>query len=388
MEDEKLEQLFESAITRRQLIAGGAKAGAVVSLGSLLSAGTAFASADAATGTVRWISPRGTLEVMDDYNIWVPIKKGYFKRLGVNVKMIAGPLGDALAAAKFVGQNQADMGYPSPGVLTTSIDAGVEVISVWEMIPGQVFNFAVKKGSPIKHPRQLAGKRISLGSAGWRVIVDPILVEVGVNPKSVRYVTAGAQWAQAVAQGKADAALSWEGLRAQWRGQGLEFDYLIGTTFSKMPSNSYVIRKADLEDEAKRDLHLRFLQGVVMGFEFTRANAQAAAQITYRQFPGLKKQMTPQLALDSLIELAAGYGLSNRRGNGWGFHYLSGWNKYLEIIADLKQTKKRLQVADVVSNELVGPANKGADAARARRDAKSFKLDADFAKTKRGNIKI
>jgi NitT/TauT family transport system substrate-binding protein len=251
----------------------------------------------------------------------------------------------------------------------------------------QVFNFAVQKGSPIKHPRQLAGKRISLGSAGWRVIVDPILVEVGVKPTSVRYVTAGAQWAQAVAQGKADAALSWEGLRAQWKGQGLEFDYLIGTKFSKMPSNSYVMRKEDLEDAAKRDLYLRFLRGVVMGFEFTRANAQAAAQITYRQFPALKKQMTPQLALDSLIELAAGYGLSNRRGNGWGFHYRDGWNKYLQIISDLGQTKKRLAVNDVLSNELVAPANK-ADKARAIRDARAFKLDADFAKTKRGTIKI
>jgi NitT/TauT family transport system substrate-binding protein len=387
MEDEKLDELFDSTVTRRQLIARGAKTGAALSLGSLLTAGPAFASADVATGTVRWISPRGTLEVMDDYNIWVPIKQGYFRRLGVNVKMIAGPLGDALAAAKFVGQNQADMGYPSPGVLTTSVDAGVEVISVFEMIPGQVFNFAVKKGSPIKHPRQLAGKRISLGSAGWRVIVDPILVEVGVNPKSVRYVTAGAQWAQAVAQGRADAALSWEGLRAQWRGQGLEFDYLIGTRFSKMPSNSYVIRKDDLEDDERRDLYIRFLKGVVMGFEFTRANARAAAQITYRQFPGLKKQMTPQLALDSLIELAAGYGLSNRRGNGWGFHYLSGWDKYLDIIADLKQTKKRLRVSDVVTNELVRPANQ-TDVARARRDARNFKLDADFTKTKRGSIKI
>jgi NitT/TauT family transport system substrate-binding protein len=384
MEDD----LFEATHTRRRLVVRGAQAGAALSLGSLLRVGSAFAAADATTGTVRWISPRGTLEVMDDYNIWVPIKMGYYKQLGVNVKMIGGPLGDALAAAKFVGQNQADMGYPSPGVLTTSIDAGVDVISVWEMIPGQVFNFAVKKGSPIKHPKQLGGKRISLGSAGWRVIVDPILVEVGVKPSSVRYVTAGAQWAQAVAQDKADAALSWEGLRAQWKGQGLEFDYLIGTKFSKMPSNSYVIRKDDLEDEAKRDLYLRFLRGVVMGFEFTRANARAAAQITYRQFPALKKQMTPQLALDSLIELAAGYGLSNRRGNGWGFHYRSGWDKYLEIIHDLGQTKKRLSVNDVLSNELVGPANKTAAVAKAKSDARKFKLDADFAKTKRGSIRI
>jgi NitT/TauT family transport system substrate-binding protein len=388
MNDEKLDELFESTLTRRGLVVRGAQAGAALSLGSLLGAGSAFAAADAATGTVRWISPRGTLEVMDDYNCWIPIKMGYFKQLGVNVKMIGGPLGDALAAAKFVGQNQADMGYPSPGVLTTSIDAGVPVISVWEMISGQVFNFAVKKGSAIKSPKQLAGKRISLGSAGWRVIVDPILVEVGVKPSSVRYVTAGAQWAQAVAQGKADAALSWEGLRAQWKGQGLDFDYLIGTKFSKMPSNSYVMRSADLKDAAKRDLYLRFLKGVVMGFEFARANPQAAAQITYRQFPGLKKQMTPQLALDSLIELAAGYGLSNRRGNGWGYHYKAGWDKYLGIIHDLGQTKKRLNVDQVVSNELVAAANRTADVARARKDAKAFKLDADFAKTNRGSIKI
>jgi NitT/TauT family transport system substrate-binding protein len=387
MEDEKLDELFDSTVTRRELLARGAKTGAALSLGSLLTAGPAFASADATTGTVRWISPRGTLEVMDDYNIWVPIKMGYFRRLGVNVRMIAGPLGDALAAAKFVGQNQADMGYPSPGVLTTSVDAGVEVISVWQMISGQVFNFAVRKGSPIKNPRQLAGKRIALGSAGWRVIVDPMLVEVGVNPRSVRYVTAGAQWAQAVAQGRADAALSWEGLRAQWKGQGLEFDYLIGTTFSRMPSNSYVIRKSDLEDDERRDIHVRFLRGVVMGFEFTRTNARAAAQLTYRQFPGLKRQMTPQLALDSLIELAAGYGRSNRRGNGWGFHYVSGWDRYLDIIADLKQTKKRLRVSDVLTNELVRPANQ-ADVARARRDARRFRLDADFRKTKRGSIRI
>ena len=388
MAEEKVDELVEVALTRRGLLERGAAAGAALSLGSLFGAGTAYAEADATTGTIRWISPRGTLEVMDDYNIWVPIKMGYYKKLGVNVKMIGGPLGDALAAAKFVGQNQADMGYPSPGVLTTSIDAGVPVISVWEMIPGQVFNFAVKKGSDIKHPRQLKGKRIALGSAGWSVIVDPILVEVGLTPKDVTYVNAGAQWAQAVAQGRADAALSWEGLRAQWRGQGLQFDYLIGTKFSKMPSNSYVIRKADLADPAKRDLHIRFLRGVVMGFEFTRANARAAAQITYRQFPGLKKQMTPQLALDSLIELAAGYGLSNRRGQGWGWHYISGWDKYLDIIADLKQTKKRLKVSDVATNQLVPIVNRTADKATARRDARRFKLDADFRKTKRGGIRI
>ena len=51
-----------------------------------------------------------------------------------------------------------------------------------------------------------------------------------------------------------DAALSWEGWRAQWKGQGLDFDYFLGRDFSKLPANSFVIRKADFDDASKKDI--------------------------------------------------------------------------------------------------------------------------------------
>lgn len=382
MEDERLEELFESTISRAELLKRGAAAGAAVSLGGLLTAGGALARPGATLQTVRWISPRGTLQVMDDFNLWVPIKMGYYRALGIDAKLIAGPIGDALASTKFVAQNKADMGYPSPGVLTTSIDTGIGVKSVWNMISGQVFNFAVAENSPITNPKQLAGKRISLGSAGWRVIVDPMLVELGIRPSSVRYVTAGAQWTQAVSTGKADAALTWEGLRAQLKGQGLKLKHLIGTTWSKHPSNVYSVRAADLADADKKDLYERFLKGVVMGLEFTRANPRAAAQITYRSLPDLAKTLKPQLALESMLELAHAYGTSHLRGQGYGYHYAGGWANYLKIIKDLGQTKKLLKTGDVFTNELAIAANKGADVARARSDARKFKLDKDFAATK------
>ena len=79
------------------------------------------------------------------------------------------------------------MGYPSPGVLTSSIDSGVEVTSAWEMISGQVFNFSLPEDSDISDVAQLEGKTMSVLTAGWKVIVDPILVEVGVDPR-VDYV--------------------------------------------------------------------------------------------------------------------------------------------------------------------------------------------------------
>lgn len=282
---------------------------------------------------------------------------------------------------KFVGQNQADMGYPSPVVLTASLDSGVPVKSVWNVISGQVFDFAVKKGSPIHDPKDLAGKTISLGSEGWRTIVDPMLVEIGVDPKSVKYVVLGPEWIQAAATGKADVALAWEGLRNQWLGQGLQLDFLIGSTWSKHPSNVYAVRRADLGDPAKTDLYTRFLQGVVMGLEFTKANPRAAAQITYGQLPELRKTLKPQMALYSMLELAQAYATSHRQGQPWGWHYPDGWQGYLDTVYNLRQIKTQLKPGDVYTNDLVQAANKQADRPRAIADAQQFKLNPDFAAT-------
>ena len=382
MDDEKLDELFDTTLTRRALLARTAGGAAALSVGGLLTAGPSWARGSATVQTIRWISPRGTLQVMDDFNLWVPLRLGYFKSLGLNVKLIAGPIGDALATTKFVGQNKADMGYPSPGVLMSSIDGGIDVTSVWNMISGQVFDFALPADSPIKSAKELKGKTIALGSAGWKVIVDPMLVELGINPRTVRYVTLGSQWIQSVAQGKAHAGLAWEGLRHQWLGQGLKLKFLIGSRWSKHPSNVYSVRAEDLEDPDKKDLYLRFFRGTVMGFAFTKANPRAAAQITYRQLPDLRKSLKPQAALDSMLELASAYSTSHRRGQGWGYHYAAGWSSYLKTIKDLGQVKKLYAPADVFTNELAIAANKTADQRRAIAAAKKYKLDADFAKTK------
>ncbi len=395
MDDRTLELAFEGRIDRRQLLKRTAGAGiGLGAFGTLLAAcggddddDAAATGAGTGTGaaveraTVRWISPRGSLDVMDDYNLWVPIEQGYFDELGLDVELIAGPGGNATASATFVAEDQADVGYPSPGVLTSSIDSGVPVKSAWEMISGQVFNFSLPEDSDITDVKQLAGKTMSVLTSGWKVIVDPILVEVGVDPESIRYVESGAQWNQVVSQGRADAGLAWEGLRAQLAGQGLKLKYLLGSDFSEGPSNSYVVRAADLEDDNLKDVYARFFKGVVMGMTFAKENPQAAAQITYRKLPDLAATLEPQLALESMIELATAYGTTEREGNGFGYHPEEAWENYIRNIAELGQIKKVLPLEDVITNEFVEPANRDADTDRARSDAEGFELDDDFAKT-------
>jgi NitT/TauT family transport system substrate-binding protein len=370
--------MLESGLNRRQFLGRAAGAGIAVAAAGTLVAACGGSKGRAEPATVRWISPRGTLVAMDDFDLWVPIELGYFEELGITAELDGGPGKDEL---RFVAAGKADMGYPSPGDLAAAIAAGVPVLSIWQQYPAQVFDFSLPKGSPITTVQGLAGKRVSVPSAGLRSIVDPLLVEAGVDPGSVELVENGAAWNLAVAQKKADAGLAWEGLRAQLQGQGLKLEYLLGSSFSQGPSNAYAVRKADLDDDARRDAHARFLQGVVMGLEFARRNPRAAAQITYRAVPGLPERIGPQIAVNALLQISAGYAQEQRRGKGWGFHDEAAWQAYLDTIRQLGQLEQELAPEDVLTNDLVEAANSSADVERARSDADAFELDKDFVKT-------
>ncbi len=370
--------LFRKKLTRREFIKRGAGTAVgiglgISSLGTILIGAGEKKKAKGELDKVTWISPRGTLEVMDDYNLWVPIEMGYFEELGLDVTLEPGPM-DAFACTKFVDQNQADLGYPSPGILTASVDQGMNVIMAYEMMIGSVWKFAVRPDSDIKSPKELAGKTIALGDMGWKVIVDPLLVELGIDPNSVNYVAAGQQWGQMVAQGKADAALAWLALDVQWEAAGIKLKYFEGSDFSVMPSNGYCVRKTDLDDPKKRDVLVRFLKGTSMGLHFGRFNPQAAAQIVYERFPAVREQMTPEVALESMRQLAYAYVEGERRGLGYGAFVPSGWQKYLDIIYQLGQTKRHLTLEETITDELVEEAN-DFDRKRVEKDAKSFKLN-------------
>jgi NitT/TauT family transport system substrate-binding protein len=364
----------QGKISRREFMKRSAAVGlALPSLGALLGGSVGFAQKGSDRDQIVWISPRGTLEVLDDYNLWVPKKLGYFDDLGLSVELQPGPL-EALAVTRFVATGQADVGYPSPGVFLSSLDAGMDLVMPWEMMVGQTFNFAVAPDSDIQRVSDLEGKKIALGSEGWEVIVDPILMEAGIDPQSVNYLNAGNQWARAVETGDADAALSWQGLTAQWTAQGRGYRYLLGHEFSKHPSNGYAIRRSDLEDPELVDIWERFFKGVSMGFEFARLNPRGAAQLTYEEFPGLQDQMEPQLAMDSMLELAAVYYGSYEMGNGYGWANVSAWQDYIDVVHELGQIQKPYEANDVITNVLIGEAN-NFDAEKVAADARSFPLN-------------
>ena len=363
------EQIGKLMMNRRRLLSLTA-AGVTISTFGLPNIRQAHAAE-----LIRWVSPRGTIEVLDDYPYWVGKKYGYFGDIETTLE--PGP-SDATATVKLVDQNQADVGYPSPGVFSLALAQGIPLVSVFHMGGSDVFDFAFRKGEAPQDLKALEGKTIVLGSAGWQSIADPMLKAAGVDITKVKYVDAGwPTWGTALAQGKGDSALTWEGLRAQWKGQGLDFDYILGRNFSKLPANSFVIRRADFEDPAKKDLYGRYFQGWAAGLEFGKHNPRAATQIVMEQFPGLSSQMTPAVATESMMQLANVFAGRMEERKKWGFHLMESWQLFFDIGREIGQITGDFKVEDVVKNDLVDVAN-SFDAAKVKADADGFQLSEDY----------
>src|ERR1700759_4315897 len=92
-----------------------------------------------------WISPRATLEVLDDFPYWSAKKMGYFDGLGIKTDMQPGP-SDGTATVKFVDVGQADMGFPSPGVFSFALQNGMKLKSVFHEGALDTFSLAFRPG--------------------------------------------------------------------------------------------------------------------------------------------------------------------------------------------------------------------------------------------------
>ena len=369
--------LSENRLSRRRLIQGAVAAGVAATALSRFGGAAVMALEG---NKVRWVSPRGTLDVLDDYPYWVAKKMGYFGSLETTIE--AGP-SDATACIKLVDGNQSDLGYPSPGVFTLGLEQGIPLVSFWEMGVKDVFDFAFPKGQAMTDLKGLEGKTILLGSAGWQSICDPILHAQGVDISKVKYVPAGfPQWGAALQQGQGAAALSWEGLRAQWQSTGLDFDYWLGYEHSTFPANSFVGRKKDFDDDSTHATYTEYLKGWAMGLEFGHQNPHAATQITM-ETDELKDALTaafPDLsvAVESLSQLAAVYRGDMAKRTGWGEHDIDSWTSYFTAAKEIGQLTKDVVVTDVVSNDFVAGAN-DFDHDKVKADADGFTLSPGFA---------
>lgn len=371
-----LRAIAAAQLSRRQMLGRAAGLGLGAAAASAFGNRSYLLAAQPDENHIRWVSPRGTIDVLDDYPYWVALELGYFGDMETTLE--PGPI-EATAGTKAVDTGQADMAYPSPGVFSLMIEQGIPLISVFQMGAYDVFDFAFPLGQRPESLTELEGKTIVLGSAGWQGITNPILAQAGVDVTQVSYVDAGQTWGQALAQGQADAALSWEGLRAQWKATGLEFDYILGLEWSKFPANSFVIRQADADDAAMQDIYTRYLRGWAMGLEFGHYNPRAATQITMAARPALNEVFEDKaIAVESMWELANVFRGDWPSREGWGWHSVESWELFLQTTFDIDQLTELINADAILTNDFVAGAN-DFDHDQVIADATGYELDDEFS---------
>jgi len=365
-------------ITRRKLLqvgAGGLVTGTVLG-GGLLLPGTAFAKPYGSP--FNWISPRGTIEVMDDYPYWVAKEMGYFGNLAVETAMQPGP-SDGTAVVKFLAVEQADIGFPSPGVLSYAVNSGMDLVSVFGSGNLDLFNFAFRKGEGVQDLAKLEGKTVLLGSAAWQSICDPMFAAADVDPKSIKYIEAGwPTWTTALASGQGDACLAWEGLRADLSAKGLDFDYWLGMRGSPLPSNSLVVRRADIEDKERRHFLAQYLKGWAMGSEFADRSPRAAADIVFKALPTTKANYGPRYGTESLMQIHRTFRGDMAKRKGWGEHDIQDWDNFFKILKKIGQSSIDIDTERYVTNAFIADAN-DFDVAAVHFDADTYALPEDLA---------
>jgi NitT/TauT family transport system substrate-binding protein len=343
--------------------------------GGLLAAGAVNAAPY--KGTHTWISPRGTIEVMDDYPYYVAKEMGYFGDLGVQTKMEPGP-SDGTAVVKFLAVNQADIGFPSPGVLSFAVNNKMDLVSIYGSGARDLFNIAFRKGEGVKDIKQLAGKTMLLGSAAWQAIADPMFADAGVDPKSIKYIEAGwPTWTKALQSGQGDCCLAWEGLRADLEAKGLKFDYWLGMRGSKLPSNSLVVRRADIMDKDRLAFLQKYLRGWAMGSEFADRNPRAAAQMVFKNLPTTLANYGPRYGTESLLQIHRTFKNDLTEKSGWGTHDVPAWDNFFKVLKRIGMSSIDIDTKKYVSNEFIADANRF-DKAKVHVDADKFPLSAEL----------
>ncbi|MEO1797341.1 MAG: ABC transporter substrate-binding protein [Pseudomonadota bacterium] len=362
---------------RKFLQVSGAGVVTATSLGGGLMAPTGARAAPYA-GTHTWISPRGTIEVMDDYAIWVAREMGYFGDLGVELELQPGPPGGT-AVVQFVSVGQADMGFPAPGILGNAIENGMGLVSIFGTGYLDLFNIAFRKGEGMSDLRGLEGKTVLLGSAAWQSIADPMLRAVGVDVSKVNYVEAGfPNWTAALASGEGDACLAWEGLRALLDKNNQSFDYWMGMRGSPLPSNSQVVRRADVEDPDRRAFLQAYVKGMAMGHEFAEHNPRAAADIVFKALPATRQGFGPRAGTESLMQIHRTFKGDLTSRAGWGEHDIAGFQRFFDVQKEIGLLSTDIEAGDFVLNDFIAAGN-DFDREKVKADAMAYALPDDLA---------
>lgn len=245
----------------------------------LLPSFSAFAEAKQELVPVR-LAVSHALETIEDCFFWTALYMGFFEEEGLDVTLLplAGTSSEQMAVS-----GQADLALPAANELLAAVNAGMDLVAVYQGAVNNVFGFATLASSGLKDWKNLEGTKI-VSWAGCEPLSNPILLSAGLDANSVAYVAAYDERPAMLATGSVDAAFTWQGEWQVWEGTlGIDLNYFDGNSVLANCSNPWVCTRAYYENN--KDTIGKVGRAIAKGCYFCGANPKAAAAITMAAMP-------------------------------------------------------------------------------------------------------
>ncbi len=311
----------------------------------------------------------------------VAAKIGWWATAGIKVELV--PMGGSTDCVKAVASRDVSYSLPSIEPLAIMRHQGVKAKNFYTAYQGNIYGIAVPEDSPIKSFAELKGKRIGVTSmaSGGVIIARALAATHGWNPdRDISIVVVGGAavpTAAMVRDGQIEALSLFDVQYALVENAGAKVRLLAkdNAAFAHFPSNGFIALEETLA--TKRAETVALAQGYAKGTIFAMANPLAAVRILWEVFPAAKatgKTEKEALLLDTktLMARASNWRLEPAGVTRWGENSEANYAAYIAFLVKNGVLKEKVDVGDLVTNELIDDINKF-DAAAIAMMAKNYK---------------
>ncbi|MBE6011503.1 MAG: ABC transporter substrate-binding protein [Lachnospiraceae bacterium] len=291
---------------------------------------------------------------------------GYFDEEGIDVVF---EQSYSSSATRMVAANQVEFSTPGPHLTSAGIASGMDIISVFQWYPVDIFGFAVMEDSDIKTIADLEGKKIGTMTPTTANQVIPIIEAAGVDSSKVEMIPVGDARVQQLTEKTVDAVWTWDGEWQQWKAEGINIRYLSGQEVYKSSSNS-IIASTQLVAEYP-ELVEGFSRALAKGSYFCYKNPRAAADIIISNWTSLLVDLdTAEEIVKTSVNFMTG-GKEVMEGNTIGQHSDDSWNLMMKDYVRMGIVPEEVPLEKCFTNQFVEKINDW-DRAQVDKDAADY----------------
>lgn len=293
---------------------------------------------------------------------------GYFEEEGIDVVF---EQSYSSSATRMVAANQVEFSTPGPHLTAAAIGSGMEIISVFQWYPVDIFGFAVMEDSGIKTIADLKGKKIGTMTPTTKNQVIPIIEAAGLTEEDVEMIPVADARAQQLSEGTVDAVWSWDGEWQQWKVEGMKISYLSAEEVYKSSANSIIASKQLVEEYP--ELIEGFCRALAKGCYFCYKNPRAAADIIISNWTSLLVELDDA---EEIVKTAINFmtgGEEVMEGEEIGFHSDEKWELMMKDYVRMGIVKEEIPLEECFTNQFIEAVNDW-DRAEVDKDAEEYEF--------------